>query len=513
MNTRNFANAHITALFILVGLLTFMGQASANSICSDVSIPDQPQRPIWSRTIEKFRDTATLEVWRRPCEDGQADLFFTVTPDGSRFELCEVSFAAIQNGERFSFDLLDDPTTDRTFCRDIETRTTVFVHINRFQPFWDRLGEFRLEHDRDQILDVGAYGDEPGSTVDEILDFSGFPTPWFDELRRGDFSTAALPNNFTIPSVVPKGCMTVAPYKFNLPPSFPEFDETTVIEDIAGELVQIRMRAWRMLCHEPGRSAILLNLKKESDDIEPMLKLPSLSLKREGSSTTEPALASEFGALSIGSVESARARPLTNADMMVENVPFDIGRTFIVDLLARDMSVEDYNDSVVMRLDWGGNQVFEFDVSPPSFLDDEQLPRPALHGRYTGQWVAGSLPRSGLVLQIGEAAQDRNFVFAMWFTYLEGEPVWLTGNADIAIGESEVEMEMFSLRGGGFLTEPGSFSSDDVAVDSVGSMRLEALHCNKLSVELDFSSAGLGRQTLELSRLIRVAGFDCDQTQ
>lgn len=193
---------------------------------------------------------------------------------------------------------------------------------------------------------------------------------------------------------------------------------------------------------------------------------------------------------------------------------FPFGTTYIVDSNNLD-AIDLYNNDLNMQLKWS-NQFFTAPI--PRYEDDLDLPQSPnsiFHGRYSGQWVVDGLPRSGLILQIGEIPnQDRNFIFAIWFTYLDGAPIWVVGNVDIPLGTHEIEIEMLLLEGGEIFTSPETYADDEVSVDSVGTMTLRAMHCNRIEGSVDLSRSGLGsKQNIVFNRLIRIAGYDCDETQ
>ncbi len=152
----------------------------------------------------------------------------------------------------------------------------------------------------------------------------------------------------------------------------------------------------------------------------------------------------------------------------------------------------------------------EFDPA----LDPPQFTNPPLHGRYTGQWIVEGLPRQGLVLQVGELPPDRNFLFLTMFTYLDGAPTWVVGNVDFPVGTASVTVNMWRLEGGEFFTEPlGSYAREDVIQERLGTMTISARHCNVIDAEIDFSESGFGVVSRRFERLIRIAGYDCDQTR
>ena len=135
-------------------------------------------------------------------------------------------------------------------------------------------------------------------------------------------------------------------------------------------------------------------------------------------------------------------------------------------------------------------------------------------GRMTGQWVADGLPATGLLLQVGEVPrQDRNYLFAIWFTYLDGRPIWIASNKDISINTSEVTLDMAYYEGGKLFNRPREFSGSDINGQILGTMTVRVINCNEIEVETDFTTSGLGSSSLTMNRLIRIAGYDCDGTQ
>lgn len=318
-----------------------------------------------------------------------------------------------------------------------------------------------------------------------------------------------LPNNFTIPAVVPHGCLSFVPALLEPPSEGLFFDETFFVESVLSG--NVRVRVWRIGCWEPGRSAIALNLSSDT----PLVRYPIVRLKNS-SGVDQLASISVFDLDSGQRVHSGYA----GGQMNEAAAPwYPDGVTLIVNnvSLGNDsdvISVTDYNDDIMLALEYE-NGVIEIPVfSYEPELDPPQFDVPVFNGRYSGQWTVPELPRSGLVLQIGEIPLQRNFIFAIWFTYLDGSPMWVVGNADIPNSlQNEIEIPMSILEGGSFITSPGSFTADDVTVKSVGTMTLRAGHCNQIFADIDFSEAGLGTQELEFQRLIRIAGYDCDQTQ
>jgi len=316
-----------------------------------------------------------------------------------------------------------------------------------------------------------------------------------------------LPNLFTDQSVIPHGCLSVVPSVLDAPPEDVDHDETlTVFDD--GHSAMVRVRAWRIGCHEPGRSAIAVNFRLEDGSAavrypRPML-IPQDGLERSAGLF-------HFGRGGYYEDPGIASQPMS--DQLVAG--FVDGATLIVDLHADVLTTQKYNADIVLRLDWPGDQVVTMIIPDHDELtDDPQFEQPALHGRYTGQWIVDGLPRQGLVLQIGELPPDRNYLFLSMFTYLNGQPTWVVGNADFAVGAPEVTVNMWALEGGEFFTEPlRSYDREDVTQTLLGTMTIRPRHCNVVDADIDFGATGFGQVSRRFERLIRIGGYDCDQTR
>jgi hypothetical protein len=500
-------------LFVSLCLLSAQSFAAT---CTSAPLPDIPGSPSWTTTIERFGEEAEMTVWRNRCSESEADLLVRFTPLDNEIFICTTRFDVIQDGVQFDdIDLVPDPADpfDR-FCGDLLVPTTMLIEQDEDGQQFDPLDAFTLIHDSDQRLEVEA-ASGPGETAAfRPLYEETLPSNWFDNEREGDFSIGSMPNYFTVPSAVPKGCFSVIPGRFAAPPANPLVDDQVTVEDLAGTPLDIRVRLWRLQCHSGNRSALLMNIELLDNDLAPLLPRPSPEIRSAVNAPYVPAFLSEFPAGNTGEVAPLGNIGIANRIVRINGDDVETGPTFVVDAFDFNVDPNAYNESISVRLTFGSEDPLVYSIPAVSaFADDTQLPEPALHGRYSGQWVAEDLPRSGLVLQVGEAPPDRVFVFAIWFTYLDGAPFWVTGNGDIEAGANEITLDMVRLQGGDFLTNGGSFSADDVTVDTVGTMTLRAVDCNSIEGSADFSPVGLGTTNLELDRLIRIAGYDCDQTQ
>ena len=322
------------------------------------------------------------------------------------------------------------------------------------------------------------------------------------------------PSNYTMPGAVPRGCLLLMPSLLD-PPETVFYDETFLVDGLVGTTT-VRIKVWRIGCHEPGRSAIVLNLLVPESPATG-LQSPFAFLIPSGTNTPQSAFLSLFSGLTV----PASLQGLGDLLGAVSNANFFAdGVTYVVHS-PPTISTNQYNDDIGLFLDFGLDSMGrDQQVLIPVFsyvpaLDPPQLPLPAFHGRYSGQWTAeGVLPASGLQLMIGEIPNsNRQFMFAIYFTYIDGFPTWVVGNPDFEVGANEVSMDMLFVEGGEFITQPGSYTSGDLDVQVIGTMTLRAVHCNQIEADIDFTVSGNGSTSLTLDRLVRVAGYDCDQTQ
>jgi len=505
----------LSRFFLFAGICLLSSQSFA-AACTSAPLPNIPGSPSWTTTIERTGHEADMTVWRNRCSDTEADILVRFTPLDNEIFICTTRFIVIQDGVQFDdIDLIADPSDPfDTFCGDLLVPTTMLIEQDEGGQQFDPLEAFTLIHDSDQRLEIET-ASGPGETAAfRPLYEETLPSNWFNDAREGDFSIGSMPNYFTMPSAVPKGCFSVIPSRFGAPPSSPLVDDEITVSDLAGTPVDIRIQLWRTQCHSGNRSALLMNMELLGDDVAPLLPRPTPEIRSSLFAPYVPAFLSEFPAGNSGEIAPFGTIGIANRLLQIGGVDVETGPTFIVDAFDFNIDADAYNDAISLRLAFGSDDEFVYSIpAVSSFADETQLPEPALHGRYSGQWVAEDLPRSGLVLQIGEVPPDRLFVFAIWFTYLDGVPFWVTGNADIEAGANEITLDMLRLQGGEFLTDGGSFSSDDVVVETVGTMTLRAVNCNALEGSADFSVARLGTTDLQLNRLIRIAGYDCDQTQ
>lgn len=335
-----------------------------------------------------------------------------------------------------------------------------------------------------------------------LLSWQSLTTPANAQLS----SAQQFPNNFTDNGVVPKGCLFEFPSTFPVSPAV-FYDQSFSVRNSNGQRENVRIRAWREGCHEPGRSAIVVN-------IEPLGPTPVEYPSRMffNSQVLDEPEPMSFGFLPKQAAWSHSKK----GDIIIEYLldSFTHGVSLVVDGRADNVPVSAYNSAGTLTIDFGNNQGVE--ISVPAYdaeLDPPQYDSPPWNGRFSGQWTNEELPNSGLILQIAEVSKDSNVASAIWFTYKNGQPTWFVGANSFELGAHEIVFDLLELQGGQVLTEPGTFTEQDIATKTVGTMLLRTVNCNALEAEVDLSESGLGQESLELDRLVNVAGYGCDQTQ
>lgn len=278
----------------------------------------------------------------------------------------------------------------------------------------------------------------------------------------------------------------------------------------------VRVQIWRVGCADEGFSVVMVRLTNLSEEevLIPQIfvdtEIKDGLLWHDAQLITTPA---------VGNISAAGSiMPETGRTFMVGVDPLSLFDNETV------FSPDDYNAEFLLELFWGA---YSPGVSNPDLfpiapynpaLDPPQFDPPLLHGRMDGAYIFENKPAAGLFLNVGEQVSevdgefvDTNFVFAAFFTYLDGEPYWLVGSTGPQTpGLDVVTIPMISQRGGDFFTNPASYTDDDLTVESVGTLTIEALDCNNLLLDYDFSDIGIGVGQLEAQRLIRVAGYDCN---
>lgn len=123
---------------------------------------------------------------------------------------------------------------------------------------------------------------------------------------------------------------------------------------------------------------------------------------------------------------------------------------------------------------------------------------------FSGSWFESSQSGHGLQVQMVTGAGGRPVMALIWYAFQDGETVFLTGAAESDADGARVPMVL--TRGAQF---PPAFRPGDVARESWGEVDLRFTGENSARVTWTPTLAGYRSGTVELTRLTRIRGQDC----
>lgn len=319
-------------------------------------------------------------------------------------------------------------------------------------------------------------------------------------------------------SPFPPGCVAVSLPTAPVSADNELFDEVISAPGIGSFTrdASVRVRIWRVGCADEGYSVVMVRLQKLSGPRPVLVPQAFVDAGQVEVPFHEAQLISLPAAGNVGAAG---------------NVLSEAGQTFMLaaDPLAidgeTDFLPEDYNRLFTLELFWGGfspeaapvGELFPIDAYEPAF-DPPQFDTPLLHGRMNGAYIFDGNPSAGLFLNIGEQLSeiggelvDSNFVFAAFFSYRDGAPFWTVGGTGPQEpGISTVTLNMLAYRGGEFISRVPRYSEANLVEEPIGTMTLRVIDCNTVRVDYDFRSSGMGQDSLDAIRVVRVAGYDCN---
>jgi len=316
-------------------------------------------------------------------------------------------------------------------------------------------------------------------------------------------------------SPFPPGCIALSLPDAPFSATNELWDEVVMAPSVGSTFndTEVRVQIWRVGCHDEGFSVVMVRLTQLSGQFAVLV----------------PQVFAEAGTVDfpMHQAQLLRHPAVGNVGATANDISLD-GITYMlgVDPLSlngeTDFWPEDYNDQFTLELFWGdfaasAAQGELFDILPyePS-VDLTQFETPLLHGRMTGNYSFEGIPFTGLQLSVHERVDDTNFIFAAFYTYLNGQPFWVVGSTGgEAPGFPDVELTMLRLTGGEFFgLGPDAFTTDDVLIEDVGTIFIEPLDCNRILMGYDFSPMGLGTGVLEGRRgEFSIAGYSCNPWQ
>ena len=307
----------------------------------------------------------------------------------------------------------------------------------------------------------------------------------------------------------PPGCLSI-----DLPEQPRSPDSVLVDTNVAAPTInsnsrdgRVRVQIWRVACDDDDFSVVLVRLSQSGGDnpiVVPTIFAEAGDVElpfHEGQLLLLP------GAGNVGATGGIITEGGTTWMLAVDPIAID-GRT--------EFLPADYNATFTVEFNWGsfatarpeGIRFVLLEFVPE--LDLPQFDQPVLNGRYSGQWTRPGAPGQGLVLQVAEQ-DDENFVFAIFFTYLDGQPIWVVGNTLAGLTQpGAVPIQMQTVENGAFISDPNQPPREQLDRNPAGNIEIEVIDCNTIRVNYDFSPLGKGSDTMQLERFIRIAGYDCN---
>jgi len=125
-----------------------------------------------------------------------------------------------------------------------------------------------------------------------------------------------------------------------------------------------------------------------------------------------------------------------------------------------------------------------------------------MNGTMSGQWVADNMPDQGMTLLVGQN-NSGPFAFYAWYTYRNGEPFWIVGNAAIPDEGNGLVMPAIRLEGLGFFDISGSRASRI----EIGTVEIRVTDCNEIQVIFELGAFGSG--DILMQRLVGIEQYAC----
>jgi len=128
-----------------------------------------------------------------------------------------------------------------------------------------------------------------------------------------------------------------------------------------------------------------------------------------------------------------------------------------------------------------------------------------IKGELSGSYYQPNRNGEGFVIQVTGNSNNKA-ITVYWFTYFEGNPLWLIGSASLSSGQSEANVELLELNGTGFGQD---FDPDEINMNSWGSLNMRWTECHQMIIDYN-STVGLGSGSYDLQRITDgIQGHEC----
>lgn len=122
---------------------------------------------------------------------------------------------------------------------------------------------------------------------------------------------------------------------------------------------------------------------------------------------------------------------------------------------------------------------------------------------HIGSWYNPAQSGHGLSIDIYQVGEQR-MLAAVWYVYVDGTPVWLTGAGPI--DGDQAELRMIRTAGADF---GAAFDPADVQRIPIGNLRFRAQDASHAQLQWDFNEPRFGQGELDLVQFARVLDRDC----
>jgi len=128
-----------------------------------------------------------------------------------------------------------------------------------------------------------------------------------------------------------------------------------------------------------------------------------------------------------------------------------------------------------------------------------------LEGSLSGLYHDPNRVGEGINILISEIG-DRRFLFLTWYTYAEGQAMWLVASNDFEPGDDSIELELLRASGTGFGPD---FDNSEVDLQAWGTIVLTFPECGLLDASYNSIMPGFGSASVNLEQLVGVSGTTC----
>ncbi len=125
-------------------------------------------------------------------------------------------------------------------------------------------------------------------------------------------------------------------------------------------------------------------------------------------------------------------------------------------------------------------------------------------GCLSGSYTKPDQPGHGINIQVVDS-NNQDLVLITWYTYQNGQQLWLTGSSQLTGQQAQVQLNQFS--GPGF---PPEFDTNELNSNPWGTIQLDFSNPNQLDIEWTSDVEGFGTGSMTMVKLTQLSGHVCD---